>query len=1148
MKETKLTNIVPLKFSHFSMIGLLFVLNMPSAIPADAPGNIAQEPLQTSATAEPNIMFLLDNSGSMVSNNISPGNSRWDVLQETMDSLLNSLTKVRVSVATFENDGRILYPFQLLDKNDPADHAAKVLAINTAIDSENKGGHGTILAQTLQNVGRYFANDANKHCGGGPTTDTTLTIHPDDFPTNHSTTPGLKEDIECTTLFGDKTEIIDRLEAITESCSRSFAIIMSDGATNNDNILLSSHPALDEKDHPFRDYDQDCTTAAVSASTDPAYTCYVGTNSAQTPVTSDQDPTVFVSDKKSIYDYIDDGSDYLDDVAQAMYEIDLRPDYTEFKNNVTTYSIGFADATLDPASATYNPLMKSAAEQAGGEYFYATDAASLLSSFQGALNAIIEQTSTSSAVTFNSSTLSSQSAVYQALYNTASWSGELNSFPIDGLSGAIITNCASLTPVPGNCWKAAEKLKNQTPSNRFMIVAGDTSSKHAVEFKYQDISNSGTNDYTSLTSVDIPQALVDDLCSVAAGSSTGTSFPCLTSDVATKAANGAYIEDLVNYLRGDRTQEGGSSTRKFRTRLHVLGDIVNSSPVYVGPAQTNWPSAGDFPILSSAIPSTDYNTWAATVKQRPEIVYVASNDGMLHGFRAKDAYASHGEDVNTAAGEEVFAFIPTGTFSTQNSEGLHFLADKDYTHRFYNDLTPTIADVYIDYRNAEGLPTGPYSVTEPTKSNATAAWRTVLLGSQGGGGKSMYLLDVTDPIEYTENTRQNPKKLVMWEFSDKDADLGYTYSKPTIAMMNNGKFAAIFGNGYNSAGCKAKLFVVFLEGGLDGTWTAGTDYFEYDTGTAHGGGAGDCNGMSTPAVVDLDGNGTADRVYAGDLKGNLWAFDFCAEVTNGAGDCSATASDWAIAHTDPLMNANNGTPHDGSQPITTKPVVSLDPNNPGTDNLIIVFGTGQYLIDADKTSTGLQRMYGVRDYDALNNSSAGVNNEWNLDGGSASNPQRWAETTFAVDAGTGARVFDNTDSAPATYYGWRIDLPDTGERVVVNPKIRNNIVFFNTLIPEDAKCTYGGSGWVMSVDLLNGGTPPQATFDLNGDGIIDDSDTTADGLAAGQKLNEIPAESTFLGDNQYTPGSDSTINVRKVNVGKNQREGRMSWKEMFEEN
>lgn len=499
MKSFKLTNLIPLNFSHFSVIGLLFLLNVPAAIPApDAPGNLASEPLQTSATAEPNIMFLIDNSQSMVNNNITPGNSRWKVLKETMDSLLTSLSKVRVSVATFENDGRILYPFQLLDKNNLADHTAKVTAINTAIAAESTGGHGTILAQTLQNVGRYFANDANKQCGGGPDDDTELTIHPTSALVADG---GLKEDVECTTLFGDKTEIKDRLEAITESCSRSFAIVLSDGSTKDDNVLLSSSPSLDEKNHPFRDYDQDCTTAAVAASS-PAYTC---------DVISDLSPTQTTLDKKSLSSYGSDGSDYLDDIAQAMYEMDLRPDYTGFKNNVTTYTVGFGNPSL-----TSDRLLTQTAEQAGGNFYYAADSASLLSSFQGAINSIIEQTSTSSAVTFNSSTLSSQSAVYQALYNTASWSGELNSFPINGVTGAIETNC---TAGDDNCWVASTQLKAQTATDhgasRFIIVAGDNSLKHGVEFKYDHGTGSGQTDYTNLSSAtDIPQALVADLCAV----------------------------------------------------------------------------------------------------------------------------------------------------------------------------------------------------------------------------------------------------------------------------------------------------------------------------------------------------------------------------------------------------------------------------------------------------------------------------------------------------------------------------------------------------------------------------------------------------------------------------------------------------------
>jgi len=1128
MKNAKLTNLIPIKLSHFSVIGLLFVLNIPSAIPADAPGNIAQEPLQTSATAEPNIMFLIDDSGSM-DGAISASNSdnRWATLVTTMNDLLDGLNGVYVGFSSFKEDGKIAQHMTLLDKSDLgytttlSDMKTTVYDLGGAAASgyPTLGGFSTQVGNTMHLIGRYFARGNVSTACGAATTNGDLVIHPGEADeATHS----------CTSLLGGtKTNVTDLGEAIQWSCQKSFTIVMSDGESRGDNLMRSSNTAwtgdaTKRKLHPLADYDDDCHTNASDA-TD--YTC-----------TSDDD------NKPSPYSYGTDGSDYLDDIAQALYEIDLRPDYTDFKNNITTYAIGFGDTALQ--------TMEDTGTQAGGEYYFADDAAKLLSSFQSAINSILEQTSTSSAVTFNSSTLSSQSAVYQALYNTASWSGELNSYPIDGLTGAIETTCTQGT---NNCWRAADKLDAQTPSNRFIIVAGDNTTKHGVEFKYTDTSTSGTDDYTNLnSSSDIPQALVADLCSIAVGDASGTSFPCLTSDTAgaTRDANGEYIEDLVNYLRGDNSEELAATSikRNFRNRVSDLADIVNSSPIYVGAAQQGWPSSGDFPTLDSSIPSTDYNTWATAVKYRPEIVYVASNDGMLHGFRAENANVGDGEDINTSAGEEVFSFIPTGTFSTQNSEGLHFLADKDYTHRFYNDLTPSISDVYIDYRNADGSPTGPFVLTEATKNNPTAQWRTVILGSQGGGGKSLYLLDVTDPTEYTDNAKQNPEKLVLWEFSDSDdSSLGFTYSKPTIAMMNNGKFAAIFGNGYNSSSCKAEIFVVFLEGGLDGTWTINQDYFKYDTGTASGGGAGDCNGMSTPAVVDLDGNGTADRVYAGDLKGNLWAFDLCAEVTDDAGDCNTSAAAWGLAHADPLMNANNSAEHDGSQPITSKPVVSLDPDDGanGVDDLIIVFGTGQYLVDGDKLTTGLQRMYGVRDYDALNNSSAGINGEWDLDGNVGN---KWAETVLTLDGGTGTRVISSEDDV-SNNYGWRIDLPDSGERVVVNPKIRNDIVFFNTLIPEDAKCTYGGSGWIMSVNLLNGGAPTEPVFDLNGDGFIDEYDVTADGsIPAGQNLNEIPAESTFLGDNQYTPGSDSTINVRKVSVGKNQREGRMSWKELFEDN
>ncbi len=116
----------------------------------------------------------------------------------------------------------------------------------------------------------------------------------------------------------------------------------------------------------------------------------------------------------------------------------------------------------------------------------------------------------------------------------------------------------------------------------------------------------------------------------------------------------------------------------------------------------------------------------------------------------------------------------------------------------------------------------------------------------------------------------------MWEFTNADdIDLGNTFGRPSIVPLegpgNTIRWAAVVGNGYNDSGSgEAKLFILFLEGGLDGTWTSGSDYIEI---TTKAGSTTLRNGLATPAVIDSNGDGFADRVYAGDLQGNLWAFD-----------------------------------------------------------------------------------------------------------------------------------------------------------------------------------------------------------------------------------------------------------------------------------
>jgi type IV pilus assembly protein PilY1 len=93
----------------------------------------------------------------------------------------------------------------------------------------------------------------------------------------------------------------------------------------------------------------------------------------------------------------------------------------------------------------------------------------------------------------------------------------------------------------------------------------------------------------------------------------------------------------------------------------------------------------------------------------------------------------------------------------------------------------------------------------------------------------------------------------------------------------NDKWAVIIGNGYNNTEADghasttghAYLYILFIEEGIDGTWNT-ADYVKIDTGE---GSVGIPNGLATPAPIDADGDGDIDRIYAGDLLGNLWAFD-----------------------------------------------------------------------------------------------------------------------------------------------------------------------------------------------------------------------------------------------------------------------------------
>jgi len=503
----------------------------------------------------------------------------------------------------------------------------------------------------------------------------------------------------------------------------------------------------------------------------------------------------------------------------------------------------------------------------------------------------------------------------------------------------------------------------------------------------------------------------------------------------------AELEELamkrLAYLRGFRTNERTATdiSKLFRERASVLGDIVNSAPAFVGAPAFRY---------RDNLESKPYSQYRVDQQERDEMIYVGANDGMLHAFDAE-------------TGTERWAFIPAEVFPN-----LYTLTDPNYQHRFFVDGSPTTGDAFIGND-----------------------WRTVLVSGLNGGGQSMFALDVTE-TDYSETSTEPP---FLWQYSDEnDVDLGYTYSRPSIVRMHNGKWAAVFGNGYNntvadghaSTTGNAVLYIIDLE--------TGTRLAKLDTGA----GTEDDptttvvankrpNGLSTPALVDLDSDNIVDFAYAGDLFGNLWKFDLS----------SANAADWKVAYQAgsnpaPLFKAVNDSAK--AQPITSKPSVSRGPKGNG---LMILFGTGKYLepsdliIGASTSRTDVQSFYGI--IDTLLGTSADL-----VSG-------RTVLTKQTIDAEVSSTFGERTAEVRVTsknvtiQKGWYLDLLSPvkgfeGERQVSDALIRDGQVIFTTLIPNQDECGDGGTSWLMALDLFNGGQLDITPFNMNGDKLFNQND------------------------------------------------------------
>lgn len=410
---------------------------------------------------------------------------------------------------------------------------------------------------------------------------------------------------------------------------------------------------------------------------------------------------------------------YLDDVAQFGYDVDLRDlasadqagknfnDPGFRKQNLFTYTVGFA---VD------NTMLADAATKGHGTYYTANNSEQLNESLSNAINEISAKAGSGGAGASSSATLTTATYYYKTLYDPEDWRGIIEAYLLNPETGRP----TSTTP-------------NWTTNNTI------TPSSNGAAYQTYVPAGSG-------------------------GSVVNLSFSNLSAAQQTVLNNSVTLpqtgSNLIDWVKGNNV--GG-----LRTRSVLLGDVINSSLERLSPEEK---------LASSIEGDTSYESFLSNKDSNmTSSLLVNANDGLFHV-------------INATNGRHRYGYLPSSLMSS-----LHIVADPDYatdgSHRFMADGLISVADAELN-----------------------SSWATVAVSGMGAGGKSMFAVKLFDGDNDIQALWEISPPAVSDPGNDWN-DLGHTYSKPVVARTPSNRWVAIFGNGYGSYEGKAALYVVDLEDG-----------------------------------------------------------------------------------------------------------------------------------------------------------------------------------------------------------------------------------------------------------------------------------------------------------------------------------------------
>ncbi len=461
------------------------------------------------------------------------------------------------------------------------------------------------------------------------------------------------------------------------------------------------------------------------------------------------------------------------------------------------------------------------------------------------------------------------------------------------------------------------------------------------------------------------------------------------------------IEELIRWARGedvlDEDSDPATTSRKF------MGDPLHSQPAAV--------------------------VYGGTEANPDVVVFAATNDGYVHA-------------INATNGQEIWSFMPKEHLT--NLLRLFFNPDASYkNYGVDGDIVPVVAD-----RDEDG-------VIEP----ADGDFVHIIFGMRRGGS-AFYSLDVTN--------KNSPK--VNWRI-DASA-FGQSWSRPTIARVdidaaefdsaNTDKAVVIFGGGYDSvhdtlahpASPDASGAGVYMLDLVSGNiiWRAGPDSganLTLDPGTR----PGLSRAIATQVrVIDVNGDGFADRMYASDLGGQILRFDiFKGKDPDGFGT-DALVTGGVIAQ---LGAEGLAAPTDAeTRKFFTAPDVSVFNDNIQNRRFIAIsLGSGYRPHPLDNTPT--EKFFSIRDKAVFIQLTQDQYNNYDI---------VKLDDLVEVSGQVGAQIGNSKR-------GWQFTLP-TDEKVMSTSVTFNNEVFFIGFAPDDAAaatCSAGvGSNTLYRVSIVNG--------------------------------------------------------------------------------